>query len=180
MGILDLFRRDKSGLLIRCAMCKVHTTYPLTQRNEFVVHSCDADILVRERDESADEAALDHFVKAYEKGPPESDDLVALRDRLLYETGEGAIPGLEDLLYRIKYELGEPWPFSEISRRVADVKAIPLRIDWGNELEMVLHRMKKFAITQRQFTSVAPSARPILADKLARLKKEPLVPLEED
>ena len=53
-------------------------------------------------------------------------------------------------------------------------------IDWGNELEMVLHRMKKFAITARQLASVPPSARPILADKLARLKKDPLVPLEED
>lgn len=161
-------------------MCKVNTDYPPSQRDQFVFHTCDADLLVRERDAAADELALDLLVCAYEQGPPTDPARVAARERLLYEAGEGPIPGLEELLYRIKYEPREAWPFAEIAARIAAGQRIPPRIDWGNELEMYLHRMKKYAITQRQIAAVAESARPILREKLLRLKTDPLVPLEED
>lgn len=180
MGLLDIFRRQPTGIRVRCAMCKVHTTYPESQRGEFVFHTCDADLLVATPDPAATSAALDLFVRAYESGPPKDAARLADRDRLLYECGEAQIPGLEDLLYRIKYELAEPWPFGEIASRATPGKSLPLRIDWGNDLEMLLHRMKKYAITKRQIARVAPSARAILEDKLTRLKSEPLVPLEED
>lgn len=181
MGLLEALglRRKAQGITIRCAMCKVHTTYPEAQRNSFVFHTCDADLLVRERDAASEGEALDLLVAAVAEGPRGETERIAARDRLLYELGEGPIPGLEDLLYRIKYEPGEPFPFAEIAQR-AGAQAKPQRIDWGNELEMFLHRMKKFAITKRQLDSVAESARPILRDKLERLKKDPLVPLEED
>lgn len=180
MGFLDLFRRAPAGITVRCAMCKTHARFPEARRGEFVFHTCDADLLVAEPEPAATAAALDLFVPAYEGGTPNTPELVALRDRLLYETGEAPIPGLEDLLHRIKYELSEPWPFPEIASRATPGKPLPPRIDWGNELEMALHRMKKYAITRRQLAAVPPSARPILEEKLARLRLEPLVPLEED
>jgi hypothetical protein len=180
MGLLDLFRRGKSGIRVRCAMCKVHATFDESKRGQFVYHTCDADLLVGEPDAVAMKQALDLFVFAYEHGPPTAAERIAARDRLLYGIGEGAIPGLEDLLYRIKYELSEQWPFPEIASRVKETSKSPVRIDWANELEMYLHRMKKYAITQRQIAAVAPSARGILEQKLERLKSDPLVPLEED
>lgn len=180
MGLLDIFRRAPAGITVRCAMCKVHARFPESERGRFVFHTCDADLLVAEPNPNATAAALDLFVPAYERGPPTTPELVALRDRLLYESGEAPIPGLEDLLYRIKYQLSEAWPFPEIASRATAARSLPPRIDWGNELEMVLHRMKKYAITRRQLESGAPSARPILEEKLARLRLEPLVPLEED
>lgn len=181
MGLFDFLKsKPRNALRVRCGMCKRATDYPEAQRGEFVFHSCDADLLVAEIDPTAHAAALDLFVLAYEHGPPQTEERIAARDRLLYESSEAAIPGLEDLLYRLKYELAEPWPFPEIASRVADLKAIPLRIDFGNELEMYLHRMKKFAITKRQIERVPESARGILRDKLERLKTAELVPLEED
>lgn len=181
MGLFDFLKsKPRDAVRIRCGMCKRTTDYPEKQRGEFVFHSCDADLLIADIDATAHAAALDLFVHAYEHGPPTTAERVAARDRLLYETGEAAIPGLEDLLFRLKYELSEPWPFPEIASRVADSKSIPLRIDFGNELEMYLHRMKKFAITQRQIERVPESARAILREKLERLKTAELVPLEED
>lgn len=179
MGLLDFLRKKPAGLAIRCGMCRVVTAYPLERRGEFVFHSCDADLLIEEPDPAVADAALDLFATAVCRGPQSESERVAARDRLLYDLGEAPIPLLEDLLYRIKYELREPWPFPEIARRQRQQDDHP-RIDFGNELEMFLHRMKKYAITRRQIAKVGPSARPILEAKLARLKTDPLVPLEED
>jgi hypothetical protein len=182
MGFFDRLKRgrDTDAIRVRCAMCKVATDYGPASHGEFVIHSCDSDLLVARRDPELDREALTLLVAAYRAGTPRTEDAIAARDRLLYELGEGKIPGLEDLLYRIKYEPREAWPFAELRPLIGDGGSAPLRIDWGNELEMYLHRMKKYAITRRQIERVAESARPILRDKLERLKTDPLVPLEED
>ncbi len=176
MGLLDHLRRRTPGLRVRCGMCGVATDYPLAKRDRFVRHTCDADLLVREREPSREHEALDLFMRAAGGGPTSDEERVAARDHLLYEQGEGAIPGLEDLLYRLKYS-SEPFPPEEIASRRHPSCDRP-SIDYSNELEMYLHRMKKFAITRRLVDEAPATARPILLDKLERLKQEPLEPIE--
>jgi len=187
MGLLDRLRRfhgsgDKHGIRVRCGMCSVVTWFPAAKAGAFVKHSCDCDILVAERDEASEAEALDLFVKAFGAGPPAplpmNDESAAARDRLLYDLGEAPVPGLEDLLYRLKYETAEAFPPPEIASRTDNGNEIP-RIDWSNFLEMSLHRMKKFAITRRMLELAEDSVKPILRDKLERLKTEELKPIEE-
>lgn len=179
MGFFDRWRARGDQIHVRCGMCRVETDYPLAQRGEFVFHTCDSDVLVDRIDPAATAAALDLFVRAFATSSQDEAARVQARDRLLYELGEGPIAGLEDVLWRMKYAPREPWPFPEFAARFAQADAHP-RIDWSNELEMYLHRMKKFAITRRQLDKVADGARGILREKLERLKTAPLVPLEED
>ena len=180
MGWLDRWRRKPAGIELRCGMCGRIADYPTSEHDKFLLHSCDADVLVRGREEATGvDAALDLFVSAFAKGG-ELDEAgrEAARDRLLYESGEGSIPALEDLLFRMKYVPRESWPFPELAARCGP-EDDQLRIDWSNELEMYLHRMKKYAITARQLEATPESARPILRDKLERLKTEPLEPIED-
>lgn len=162
-------------------MCRVVTDYPEAERGAFVSHSCDADLLVRApaAEDAAEVAevaeALDRFVSWF---APDGDASEESRDRLLYELGEASIPALEDLLWRLKYAPEEPFPPPELSSRSSRAAERP-RIDWSNELEMIVHRMKKVAITKRQLDEAAASARPILLDKLERLKNDPLEPIED-
>jgi hypothetical protein len=179
MGFFDRWRARKDDIHVRCGMCRVETDYPLAQRGQFVFHSCDSDVFVERDDPTATAAALDLFVRAFASGALGEAERVAARDRLLYELGEAPIAGLEDVLWRMKYAPRETWPFPEFATRFATPDAHP-RIDWSNELEMYLHRMKKYAITKRQLAAVGPDAQGILRDKLERLKTAPLVPLEED
>lgn len=179
MGLFDRWRAKADAIHVRCGMCRVETDYPLTQRGQFVFHSCDSDVFVERIDPAATAAGVDLFVRAFATGPLDEAQRVAARDRLLYELGEAPIAGLEDVLWRMKYAPRERWPFSEFATRFTQPDAHP-RIDWSNELEMYLHRMKKYAITGRQLAAVGADARGILRDKLERLKTAPLVPLEED
>jgi hypothetical protein len=179
MGIFDRFRRPTDAIRVRCGMCRVETDYARERRGEFVFHSCDSDLLVAPVDVQAAQPALDLFVRAFARGPVPPDERAQARDRLLYDLGEAWIPALEDVLWRMKYAPKEPWPFPEIASRLRAPDDQP-RIDWSNELEMFLHRAKKFAITRRQIEAVPESARGILREKLERLKTAPLVPLEED
>ena len=175
---MSWFRRRKAadGVRIRCGMCKVVKDYPDRFRGEFVLCSCDADLLVAEMEEGAADGALDLFARAF--GPEGSEEeREAYLQELLYETEERVIPPLEDLLYRLKYERAS-FPPPELASRLSAEDRRPA-IDVSNDLEMAIHRMKKYAITKRQHAIAAPAVRPILEDKLARLRTEPLEPIEE-
>lgn len=176
-GFAGLFRRGVPKALIRCGMCGRNGPEPAPDAGRFIRHECGADLLLRARDPAAEPAALDLFVRAAGRSSAPAAEREGARDRLLYQLGEGPIPGLEDLLFRLKYG-HEPFPPPEIAVRKDPADDQPA-LDWSNELEMFLHRMKKYAITRRLVAEAPESVRPILQDKLERLQTEPLEPIED-
>ena len=58
MGLLNIFRRSKDTIRIRCGMCSRVENYALDQDNQFPIHSCDTPILIRAADPEADKAAI--------------------------------------------------------------------------------------------------------------------------
>lgn len=177
MGLLNFFRRSKDGIRIRCGMCSRVEHFPFDQEDRFPTHSCDSPILVRAPDPEADAKALRLLVRSFARGPETDEGRDAARNALMYESGEGPIPGFEDLLYRLKYQPKEPFPPPELAAIIPAEDDQP-RIDWSNELEMILHRMKAYALTHRAWVSAPNSTKPILKDKLERLKTDPLEPIE--
>jgi len=178
MNIFRLFsKRGSTGIEVRCGMCSVVERFPEETRDTFILHTCDSDLLIRAREPDAEGRALDLFVVASRVGASEEERSAAVAG-LFGVVGEGPIPGLEDLLWRLKYASGESWPPPELASRFGG-SAPPQRIDVSNELEMILHRMKKIAVTRRECERAAEAVRPILEDKLARLMTDPLEPIED-
>lgn len=178
MGLLNFFKRSQDGIRIRCGMCSRVEYFPLDQDDQFPIHSCDTPILIRAADADADKKAIQLFVTSFAKGPQDDSAREAARNELMYESGEGPIPGLEDLLYRLKYQPKEAFPPPDMSSVIPADDDQP-RIDWSNELEMILHRMKHYAVTRRMWESSPEGTKPILVDKLKRLREEPLEPIED-